>query len=84
MQLYRRVEHLFKNRIFVNLSPTNRPLFRTFIGLFDLFKHVVGTGALRLNFFCEKAIRRGTELSGNLYSSRKKNQDKKFPFVSVF
>ena len=61
MQLYRRVEHLFKNRIFLNLSLTNRPLFRTFIGLFDLFKHVVGTGA-RVEFFSViKAIRRGTD-----------------------
>ena len=34
-----------RRRIFLNLSRTNRPLFRTFIGLFDLFKHVVGTGA---------------------------------------
>ena len=26
----------------------------------------------RLNFFCKNAIGRGTELSGNFYSSRKK------------
>ena len=39
MQLYRRVKHLFKTRIFLNLSLTNRPLFRTFIGPFDFFKH---------------------------------------------
>ena len=45
MQVYRRVEHLFKNRISLNVSPTNRRLFRTFIGLFYLFKHLVGTGA---------------------------------------
>ena len=32
MQVYRRVDHLFKNRISLNLSPTNRRLFRTFIG----------------------------------------------------
>ena len=83
MQLYRRVEHLFKNRIFLNVSPTDRPLFGTFIGLFGLFKHVVGTGAT-VKFFCKKAIRRGTELSGNFYSSRKKIPDRKFPFVSVF
>ena len=42
MQVHRRVEHLFKNRISLNLSPTNRRLFRTFIGLFVLFKHLVG------------------------------------------
>ena len=55
MQLYRRVQHLFKNRIFLNLSLTNRPLFRTFIGLFDLFKHVVGTGAT-VEFFSVKKL----------------------------
>ena len=56
MQLYRRVEHLFKNRIFLKLSPTNRRLFRTFIGLFDLFKHVVGTGATVEFFLTKRAL----------------------------
>ena len=80
MQLYRRVQHLFKTRIFLNLSLTNRPLFRTFIGPFDFFKHVVGTGALRLNFFCKKKLfeEAQTELSGNFYSSREKIQIKNF------
>ena len=54
MQVYRRVEHLFKNRIFLNLSPTNRRLFRTFIGLFDLFKHLMGTSATVELFSVEK------------------------------
>ena len=54
MQLYRRVEHLFKNRVFLNLSPTNRRLFRTFIGLFDLFKHLMGTSATVEFFSVEK------------------------------
>ena len=54
MQVYRRVEHLFKNRIFLNLSPTNRRLFRTFIGLFVLFKYLVGTGATVEFFSVEK------------------------------
>ena len=54
MQVYRRVEHLFKNRISLNVSPTNRRLFRTFIGLFDLFKHLVGTGATVEFFSVEK------------------------------
>ena len=54
MQVYRRVEHLFKNRIFLNLSPTNRRLFRTFIGLFDLFKHLMGTSATVEFFSVEK------------------------------
>ena len=54
MQVYRRVEHLFKNRISLNLSPTNRRLFRIFIGLFVLFKHLVGTGATVEFFSVEK------------------------------
>ena len=54
MQVYRRVEHLFKNRISLNVSPTNRRLFRTFIGLFDLFKHLMGTSATVEFFSVEK------------------------------
>ena len=61
-----------------------RPLFRTFIGLFDLFKHVVGAGATVEFFFCKKAIRRGTELSGNSKAREKKFQDKKFPLSQFF
>ena len=57
MQLYRRVEHFFMNRIFLNLSPTNRRLFRTFIGLFDLSKHLVGTGATVEFFSVEKLFK---------------------------
>ena len=54
MQVYRRVEHLFKNRISLNLSPTNRRLFihRTFWP-FQTFGREWRNSWI---FFCRKAI----------------------------
>ena len=43
----------------------------------NLFRDVVARDTQRLNVFCKKAIRRGTLLSGNFYSSKKKFPDEK-------
>ena len=45
---------------------------------------MVGAGATVEFFFCKKAIRRGTELSGNSIAREKKFQDKKFPLSQFF
>ena len=68
MQVYHRVDHLYKNRIFLNLSPHCLGHSQDFWSFSNMWQGP----AQRLNFFCRKAIRRGTELSGNFYSSRKK------------